>query len=81
MASTQKEFAETFSVASCISIAVRAIAWTCEGYALRIPAFVRIRCHFCKLAQRVSDVLRFEKLISSGGARGECMSNVCVRSS
>ena len=77
MASTQKEFAETFSVASCISIAVLDL----RGYALRIPAFVRIRCHFCKLAQRVSDVLRFEKLISSGGARGECMSNVCVRSS
>jgi hypothetical protein len=48
-------------------IAVRATAWTREGSALRLPAFVRIRGHFRKLAQRVSDVLPLEKLISSFG--------------
>jgi hypothetical protein len=40
MASTQKESAETFSVASRIFIAVRAIAWARESYAFA-PTGVR----------------------------------------
>ena len=34
---------------------------------LRLLAFVRIGFHFLKLVQRVSDVLRLEKLTSSFG--------------